>query len=248
VKRLVRITSIVCLLLVNCSAPDEAVQPEERSERIEWTELIGSNGLSLWQEDSGDWYVAGDVALNSDGTRLIGEKGTGVLINGEDGQTVDLHSRKEFGDLEAVIEFMVPKGSNSGVYFQSRYEIQIFDSWGQENPTFSDCGGIYQRWIEEEERGYEGHPPRQNASRPPGEWQIFEVVFRAPRFNGEGVKTESARFVKVVHNGILIHENVEITGPTRAATFEDERPTGPMMIQGDHGPVAYRSIRIRNLQ
>ncbi len=152
----------------------------------------------------------------------------------------------EHGDIEAHIEFMVPKGSNSGVYFQGRYEIQVFDSWGVKEPQHGDCGGIYQRWRDN--RGFEGHPPRVNASRKPGEWQTFEVIFRAPRFDTDGKKTANAVFVRVVHNGKVIHENQEVTGPTRAAAFNDEGPTGPLLFQGDHGPVAYRNIRVRLLK
>ncbi|MCA9292042.1 MAG: DUF1080 domain-containing protein, partial [Phycisphaerales bacterium] len=93
--------------------------------------------------------------------------------------------------------------------------------------------------------GYEGVPPRTNAAAPAGTWQTFDVVFRAPRFDASGHKIADARFERVVHNGVLIHEGVEVTGPTRAAPFHDERPYGPLMLQGDHGPVAYRHIRLR---
>ena len=142
---------------------------------------------------------------------------------------------------------MVPKGSNSGIYFQARYEIQILDSWGVEQLKHGDCGGIYERW--KDGRGYEGHPPRINASRQPGQWQSFDVLFRAPRFGTDGTKVANARFVKVVHNGFVIHENVDVTGPTRAAAFpNDEQPTGPIMLQGDHGPIAYRNIRVRPVE
>ncbi len=170
--------------------------------------------------------------------------GTGVLVNGPTGRTCNLLSRIEHGDVEAHVEFMVPEGSNSGIYFQGRYEVQILDSWGKEEVNYGDCGGIYQRWNSQKRQGYEGHAPRVNASRRPGEWQTFDVVFRAPRFDGDGNKVANARFVKVVHNGIVVHENVEVTGPTRAATFSDEVPIGPLMLQGDHGPVAYRNIRL----
>ncbi|MHC4808639.1 MAG: 3-keto-disaccharide hydrolase, partial [Planctomycetota bacterium] len=148
-------------------------------------------------------------------------------------------------DVRAHIEFMVPRGSNSGVYFMGRYEIQILDSWGKKQPTFSDCGGIYQRWDDKRTpKGYEGRPPRVNASLPPGQWQTFDVIFRAPRFDKTGKKIANARFVKVIHNGILVHRNAEVTGPTRAGTYRDEKPRGPLMLQGDHGPVAYRNIWI----
>jgi len=73
------------------------------------------------------------------------------------------------------------------------------------------------------------------------------VIFKAPRFDKDGKKTANAVFVKVTHNGKVVHENQEVTGPTRAAGFNDEKPTGPVMLQGDHGPVAYRNIRIKAL-
>ena len=73
------------------------------------------------------------------------------------------------------------------------------------------------------------------------------MTFRAPRFDKDGKKTANAVFVKVVHNGKIIHENVEVTGPTRSAAFRDEKPLGPLMLQGDHGPVAYRNIRLKEL-
>ncbi|MHC4574982.1 MAG: 3-keto-disaccharide hydrolase, partial [Planctomycetota bacterium] len=125
---------------------------------------------------------------------------------------------------------------------------QILDSYGVEKPKYSDCGGIYQRWDEKRSpKGYEGHPPRVNASMPAGQWQTYDVIFRAPRLDRSGKKTANARFERVFHNGILVHEDVEVTGPTRAAAYKDEKPTGPLMLQGDHGPVAYRNIRIEAL-
>lgn len=217
---------------------------DTRDQRQETVIAIPADDLSAWREPHGEWAVVGDAQMDSgDPRRLHVQPGKGVLYNGPRGKTVDLFTVAEHGDVIAHIEFMVPKGSNSGVYFQGRYEVQIFDSWGVEKPSYSDCGGIYQRWGPQ--GGYEGHAPRVNASKPPGEWQTFDVIFRAPRFDENGKKVENARFVKVVHNGVLIHENVEVTGPTRAAHFNDEKPTGPLMLQGDHGPVAYRNIRLR---
>ena len=76
----------------------------------------------------------------------------------------------------------------------------------------------------------------------------FESLACAPRFDEEGKKIENGRFVKVVHNGKVIHENVEVTGPTRAAAFENEAAKGPLMLQGDHGPVAFRNIWIEPME
>jgi hypothetical protein len=139
----------------------------------------------------------------------------------------------------------VPEGSNSGVYLPGSYEVQVLDSWGKTDIGHGDCGGIYQRWVNG--RGLEGHAPKINASLPPGEWQSFDIVFRAPRFNESGEKIENARFLKVVHNGVPVHHNVSLNGPTRSASFDDEQPLGPIMLQGDHGPVAYRNIIVRPL-
>lgn len=212
---------------------------------------ISTDNLEDFRQPTGDWYTAGGAMPNPENEKLlISIPGVGVLINGKDGKTNHLITKEEFGDIELHVEFMVPKGSNSGVYLQGRYEIQVLDSWGVKEPKHSDCGGIYQRWredpgIPENERGFEGRPPRVNASRPPGVWQSFDIVFRAPRFDQDGNKVENAKFVRVVHNGIIVHENEELSGPTRAALFENEAPMGPIMFQGDHGPVAYRNIWIR---
>ncbi len=206
-------------------------------------DLIGKD-LSSWRGNTGRWFIAGGAKLDpNDPKKLVGEPGEGVLVNGPDGRTCDLLSKMEHGDCEAHVEFMVSKGSNSGVYFQGRYEIQILDSFGVKDLKHGDCGGIYERW--ENNRGFEGHAPAKNASKAPGQWQSFDVVFRAPRFDAQGKKTANARFVRVVHNGVVVHENVEVTGPTRAATFSDEKPLGPLMLQGDHGPVAFRNISVK---
>ncbi len=203
--------------------------------------------LSAWRGNTGQWGIVGDTFANPANDKLLGHKsGTGVIVNGPAGRTLHLLSKAEFGDIRAHIEFMDPKGSNSGVNFMGRYEILVFDSWKQESPYPGiECGGIYQRWDNNREpKGFEGHSPRVNASREPGQWQTFDVVFRAPRFGKKGQKISNARFETVVHNGVMIHEDVELTGPTRAGVYNDEKPTGLLMFQGDHGPVAYRNIRI----
>ncbi|MCB9782973.1 MAG: DUF1080 domain-containing protein [Candidatus Omnitrophica bacterium] len=230
--------SMAILVLLMVGAPSMAG---------EWIHLIQKDGMKGWQGDTGTWKNVSEAWAAKDGSKKIdtSDDGSGILVNGPDGKTVNLFSEMEHGDLEAKIEFMVPPESNSGVYFMGRYEVQVLDSWGEENPTYADCGGIYQRW--KDDHGYEGVPPRVNASRPPGEWQSFHVIFRAPRFDADGYKTENAKFIKVVHNDQVVHENVEVTGPTRAAAFEDEQSRGPLMFQGDHGPVAYRNIQVRHL-
>jgi sugar phosphate isomerase/epimerase len=209
--------------------------------------LTGSD-LSAWRGPMGQWRVVGEAFTDPANEKMLSTKpGTGVIFNGPAGRTSNLLSKTEFGDINAHVEFMVSKDSNSGVYFMGRYEIQIYDSYGVEKDEYPgiECGGIYQRWDESREiKGFEGHSPRVNASKVPGQWQTFDVIFRAPRFDEAGRKVSNARFEKVVHNGIIVHEDVELSGPTRAGAYNDEKPAGPLILQGDHGPVAYRNIRI----
>lgn len=207
--------------------------------------------LSDFKAPIGDWLQADNIVMDSiNNKRFVYESGTKYFVNGPIGKTEHLESKEEFGDVELHIEFMIPKGSNSGVYLQSRYEIQIFDSYGIDKLKHSDCGGIYQRWDEGREKGqkgYEGISPRVNASLSPAEWQTYDIIFRAPKFNADGKKIKNALFEKVVLNGIIIHENKEVTGATREGLPGEEVPKAPLRLQGDHGPVAYRNIRIRNL-
>ena len=218
-------------------------------EKGKWIELIGENGLNEFRQPLGEWVVVSEASMSQEDEKLLTSKpGKGVLVNGPTGKTTHLFTTMEHADIEAHIEFMVPRKSNSGVYFMGRYEIQILDSHDVEKPQHWHCGGIYQRWKWPEEYGFEGRSPRVNAAREPGEWQTYDVIFRAPRFDENGKKIKNAMFVRVVHNGTLIHENQEVTGPTRAAAYNDEKPMGPLMIQGDHGPVALRNVRIKVLE
>jgi hypothetical protein len=206
--------------------------------------------LGAFAEPKNGWTACADARPQTEHPeRLDVVPGQGTITNGPDGHAYDLITLAEHGDVELHIEFMVPKGSNSGVYLQGRYEIQVLDSFGVAQPHYGDCGGIYQRWDEtrgEGKEGYEGVPPRVNASRPPGEWQTFDITFRAPRFDVVGRKIANARIDRVVHNGQIIHENVELTGPTRGS-MPGEKAFGPLRLQGDHGPVVYRNITLKPL-
>lgn len=170
--------------------------------------------------------------------------GKGVLLNINDNSKKDnIVSILEHGDIELELDVMLPKGSNSGLYLQGRYELQLFDSWGVKNPKFSDMGGIYRNWENAPDKIYMGKAPLANAAKAPGLWQHLRISFRAPRFDAAGNKIENARFVSVVLNGVVIHENVEVPKPTGGPIENNEKPTGPLFIQGDHGPVALRNIR-----
>jgi hypothetical protein len=217
-----------------------------------WVELFNGQDLTGWRaRGSGStWHVVGAVRLDPEDPRaFVSEPGTGVLVNSERGRTVDLYTELLHGDCELHLEYCVAERSNSGVYLMGQYEIQILDSWGEEPPLrYGTNGGIYARHRHPVTgRDYGGHPPRVNASRRPGEWQTLDVVFRAPRFDGQGYKVRDAQFVRVVLNGHLIHERVAVDLPTGGAWDPYDIPRGPLRLQGDHGPVAFRDIRMRLL-
>lgn len=175
--------------------------------------------------------------------------GTGILLNFNDDQKKDnLVTTWTHGDIELELEVMIPKGSNSGVYLQGNYEVQLLDSWGVKTPGFGDIGGIYRNWENEPAKAYAGKAPRINAAKAPGLWQTLKISFQAPRFNAQGEKVENARFVFVELNGVRIHDNLEVPRLTGGPLSNKEVAEGPLMIQGDHGPVAFRNIRYRLLK
>jgi hypothetical protein len=209
------------------------------------------NDLSQFKPVAKNWEIAGDVFFDPNETKNAKtSKGKGVLVNiPSDKNKDDLYTSLEHGDLDLELDFMMAKNSNSGIYLQGRYEIQLLDSWGVKVPKAGDCGGIYERWDDskpEGQKGYEGYAPRVNVSRAPGLWQHLKISFQAPRFNSSGQKVANARILKAELNGVTIHENVELTGPTRGPMANDEKPLGPLRIQGDHGMVAFRNIRFKN--
>ena len=163
------------------------------------------------------------------------EKGY-MEVNG----TGNIATKRSFKDFQLHIEFWLPlmgdaagQGrGNSGVYLQGLYEVQVLDSHGLTS-TWGDCGGIYGVAV-----------PLTNACRPADLWQTFDIVFHASKFDAQGNKTAGARLT-VLQNGVLIHDNVEVPGPTAAGMALDPKTAGPLMLQ-DHGcKVRYRNIWAR---
>jgi len=165
--------------------------------------------------------------------------GEGQLVNttsfrkgSKQKRDADLFTVRKFADCTIRLDFMLPQGGNSGVYVMGEYEVQLKDNYGQKDLTFQDLGAIYK-----------AAPARVNAARKPGEWQTLVIEFQAPRFR-DGVKVANARFVKVVLNGQLIQENVELKTVTPGGLTKKEVPAGPLLLQGDHSPAAFRNISI----
>ena len=218
----------------------------------DWQPLLSGADLSGWHPQDGkqnEWLATRGVRWDVQATpvRLTPATRAGDrILNGRNGKTANLVSDRAFADVELYLEFLIPKGSNSGVYLHGLYEVQILDSYGVAKPGVHDCGAIYERWIDN--KGSGGSPPSRNASRPAGEWQSFHIWFRAPRFDASGRKVENAQFLRVVHNGIEVQRNVSVDGPTRAGMEIPEAPQNPLMLQGDHGPVAFRNMYFRSLR
>jgi hypothetical protein len=194
-------------------------------------------GWNLKQPKDRSRWTVGYAELNPDRPRELvvskksEEQEPPQLVNAQRGG-VDIYTEEKFGDATIEVELMVPQGSNSGIYVMGEYEIQVLDSYGKEKVGPGDIGGLYGAAA-----------PRTNAAKKPGEWQKFVIEFQAPRFEN-GRKVKNARFIKVELNGRTIHENVEMKAPTPSGVTGKEAPTGPLMFQGNHGPVAYRNLKI----
>jgi hypothetical protein len=242
-----RLPSCRAVFIVAVLLPFSAPGPGLAGEK-DWIVLFDGKSLDAWKKPTGDWAVVGGVEIDPENPKkLVAKPGEGVLHNGPKGRTRNLISKQAFGDIETHVEFLIPKKSNSGVKFEGVYEIQIFDSWGVEKPKATDCGGIYPRAELLPKYHYldAGIPPRVNACKPAGEWQTLDMIFQAPRFDADGKKVRNARFIKVVLNGTVIHENVELKTPTGNNWSKKEHATGPFFLQADHGPVGFRNVRVR---
>ncbi len=210
------------------------------------------NGQNLdnWEAAESDWknvWTVGVPSVDPDNENgiVVKEAGKGdipCMINAtpadwrkEPRQGVDLRTKEKFGDCKLSIEFFLVKGSNSGVYLMGEYEVQVNDSFGKADDKMrqGDMGALYSAAA-----------PKTNATAEMGTWQKYEIDFVAPKFDADGNKTANAMFKKVMLNGKVVQENIEVTGSTGGGVTGKEAATGPLMLQGNHGPVAFRNIQI----
>ena len=160
--------------------------------------------------------------------------------------TGDIHSVRKFGDCQLHIEWRTPSKvegesqgrGNSGIFFMGQYELQVLDSYNNRTYSNGQAGSIYKQ-----------HVPLVNASRPPGEWQTYDAIFTSPRFNPDGSLKSPAR-ITVLHNGVLVQNNVELKGATAyigTPVYKKHEEKESFVLQ-DHGnPVSYRNIWVREL-
>lgn len=210
--------------------------------------------LDSFTNNKGSWSEVGNVwaDFSPKNHQLVAEGEGTILLNAPAKKKpgADLISTEKFGDVELKLVYMMAEGSNSGLYLQGQYEIQLLDSWLEKSPKAGSNGGVYERWDESKpdgQKGYQGYAPRQNVSKAPGIWQTLEVAFQAPKFSANGEKIQNAKFRYIRLNGVTIHENLELFGPTRGALSGEEMAEGPIRIQGDHGAVAIQSLEVKRL-
>jgi hypothetical protein len=181
------------------------------------TILFDGTGLSQWTTRSG-----------GEPNWPITEGYTTVLSG-------DLVSKMHFGDAHIHVEFCEPEQTdgNSGVYVHGCYEIQILKTHDWKGPRPNSCGAVY-----------EMHTPLENVCLPPAQWQTYDIFFRAPRFDGDTI-TEHARLT-MLHNGVLIHNNVELPRVTPGGMITEVVAKGPLVLQ-DHArdPVSFRNVWVK---
>ena len=192
--------------------------------------------LVLGQEKAPEGATVIDASqlVHEDGKPCTWPVADGVLEVGKG----SVMTKEKYQDFQLHVEFNIPEPpegakdqarSNSGVYIQRRYELQILECYGQEPPVFNGCGSIYRQ-----------KPPDKNAAKKAGEWQTYDITFKGARFDSAGKKTEGAR-ITVVWNGVKVHDDYEIKDKTGAGKPEGPEP-GPILFQ-DHGA----KVRFRNL-
>jgi hypothetical protein len=187
------------------------------------------------------WTVATEVELDPMNPKHLRFRGQpkddkGLLVAQiKEFQGTDLITGEKFKDFTLHLEFLLPKDGNSGIFLMGLYELQVTDSFGipDEKIQEGDAGSI--PFFKK---------PLTNASGKPGEWQAYDVTFQAPRFDAKGKKVANAKIVKAVLNGKVVQQNLELPEPTGGGLDQPESPTGPLMLQGSEGPVAYRNIGI----
>lgn len=240
-KKLTGLTLALATLTFTYVAADHhgsgAAHPFNGKNLLDWSvkEKKAKNGKLIKPK----WVVGKpNLAKDNEGA-LAADAGEGAMVNlvSGHGQSLDIYSNAKFGSARIEVELLVAKGANSGVYLMGEYEVQVLDSYGKEKMGNGDMGAVYG-----------ATPPRVNACKKPGEWQKYVFEYEAPKFDAGGKKTSNFKLLKVELNGEILQENLELKGPTPSGVTGKEAAKGPIMFQGDHGPVAYRNITVTPLK
>lgn len=200
--------------------PSDAIVLFDGTDLSAWTSATNGGGDAAWQVENGAMTVV---------------PGTG-----------NIKTRQAFGDVQLHIEWRTPEEiegngqgrGNSGVFLQEMYEVQVLDSWQNETYSNGQAGSIYKQKA-----------PAVNASKAPGEWQTYDIIFESPRFDDDGELIKPA-YVTVHHNGVLIHHRFELEGPTEyigLPEYSQHPQELPIVLQDHSNPVSFRNIWVREL-
>lgn len=236
-------SSLLCLTVLalttasGLAAPEGETSPPKVEPRVvdpgpppaDAIVLFDGKDLSQWKTDRNGGPVKWDI---QDGVAVVNRTG-------------GISTKQEFGDCQLHIEWAAPaevKGTgqgrgNSGIFLQSRYELQVLDSCNNKTYFDGQAGAIYKQYA-----------PLVNVSRKPGEWQVYDVIYHAPRFDETGNLLKPARFT-VLQNGVLVQDNVEVKGPTSSPVpkYKPHPLKQSLALQDHNTPVRYRNIWIREL-
>ncbi len=237
-------TFLVIAVCVVTGGAKGLVPPDEYLSGIIWPEppVIDSGNANHVPSDAIVLFDGKDMSAFNGGEKWKIENGYAEVSGG------GVSTKQAFGSCQLHIEFATPEKvagdgqgrGNSGVYLMGKYEVQILDSFNNKTYFDGQCGALYKQ-----------QPPTVNASRKPGEWQTYDIVFEAPEFDADG-KVKKSAYLTVLHNGVLIHNHFELKGGTfwdQPPHYETHGAKLPFQLQ-DHGnPIRFRNIWIReNIQ
>ncbi len=216
----------------------EVWEPEPRMVTTA-TDRAPSDAIVLFDGTSTDQWVSGKDG--SSPAEWVVADGALTVVSGKG----EIRTKGEFSDYQLHVEWKSPTEivgegqgrGNSGIFMQGLYEVQVLDSYNNRTYSNGQAASLYKQRI-----------PLVNATKPPGEWQTYDIIWTAPRFNADGMLISKAR-VTVIHNGVLVQNNVELDGPTEYIGIPKYKAHGPgPIVLQDHGnPVSFRNIWIRPL-
>jgi hypothetical protein len=217
-----------------------------------WISLINGKDLGGWkyqdENKAGSWIATKGVFWDKSNRKLLktlSDTGDRIVNLPFEGGAGNIFSTLTAGDMELYVEYMIPDSAGSGIYVHGMYELQIWNSYGIEPRLPSDKTGTLYSYANRQGAVV----PTVRAERPQGHWNAFHIWFQAPRFDASGKKIENAKFLRVLFNGELIHENQERLEGTHACLEIPEAKENPVvMLQGGYGSVAFRNIYVKPLK
>ncbi len=236
-----------CIVQVSCAQQKEMKLPPEATEiwepeppKVKATSMgeAPSDAIVLFDGKNTDEWEH----LNGDAAKWTLEDNNAMVVKPGSG---NVQTKREFGDMQLHIEFRTPAKvesegqgrGNSGVFLQKRYEVQVLDNYNNRTYSNGQAGSLYKQTM-----------PLVNACKAPGEWQTYDIIYQAPRFNEDGIKVASA-YVTVLHNGVLVQNHTEIKGTTEYIGLPKNVAHGkaPIMLQDHSNETAFRNIWVREL-